>query len=122
ALAPVTGTVPLNFKAIPVLAVGNEHLDVEEVKSGEIGYALSLGAHVFVQMDYYRNRYATFTSGLLPQVGTSLGRLNPSFGPYRAPAELSAAAAAAVQVAVHAALPAALAPALSNLPAGRPVV
>ena len=56
----------------------------------------------------------------MPQIGTSLGRLNPSFGPYRVPAAVSPAAAAVVYAAL-AALPPSLAGSLSNLPDGSPV-
>lgn len=120
-LASVLGGTRLGFQQIPVLAVGNEHLRVEEVRSFEAGYSAVAGQRTFLQAVYYRNHHSAFTSGLLPQVGTSLGRLNSTFGAYRPPDTLSAAAAAAVQAALAAALPPALSPSLSNLPDGRPV-
>ncbi|MDQ3211043.1 MAG: TonB-dependent receptor, partial [Acidobacteriota bacterium] len=121
ALRPVLGGARLAFDRIGVLAVGNEHLDVEEVRSVELGYSVALGRRTFVQAAYYRNHHDTFTSGLLPQVGTSFGRLNPSFGPYRPPAGVSAAAATAIESAIAAVLPARLAASLSNFADGRPV-
>jgi iron complex outermembrane receptor protein len=121
ALAPVLGGTRLGFQQIPFLAVGNEHLGVEEVRSFETGYSAVLAQRTFLQAVYYRNHHSKFTSGLLPQVGTSLGRLNPTFGPYRPPETLSASAAAAVQAAVAAALPPNLSASLSNLRDGRPV-
>ena len=36
-------------------------------------------------VDAYRSRMRNFISGFLPQVGTSLGRINPRYGPYRPP-------------------------------------
>jgi outer membrane receptor for ferrienterochelin and colicins len=120
ALAPALGGTALGFGRIPVLAVGNEHLDVEEVRGLELGYSGVAGGHTLVQAAYYWNDHASFTSGLLPQVGTSLGRLNPSFGPYRVPAGLSAAGAAVVQGALAASLPPELLATMTNLPDGRP--
>ena len=121
ALAPVLSGTGLGFGSIPLLAVGNDHLDVEEITSVEAGYNVLIGRRTFLQATYYRNHVNTFTSGLLPQVGTSLGRLNPSFGAYRPPATLSAGAAAAVNGALAAALPPSLLGSLSNLADGSPV-
>lgn len=120
-LAGLLGGTRLGFQQIPLLAVGNEHLGVEEVRSVEAGYSAVVGQRTFLQAVYYRNHHSTFTSGLLPQVGTSLGRLNPTFGAYRPPDTVSASAAAAVQTAVAAALPPNLSASLSNLQDGRPV-
>lgn len=120
ALAPVLGGARLGFSSIPLLAVGNEDLDVEETTSVEAGYNWLLGGRTFLQATYYRNHVTTFTSGLQPQVGTSLGRLNPSFGPYRPPASLGPAAAGAVTGALAAVLPPSLLASLSNLADGSP--
>ena len=121
ALAPLVGGTSLRFTNIPLLAVGNEALDVEETTGMEAGYNVLLGGRTFLQATYYRNHVNTFTSGLLPQIGTSLGRLNPSFGPYQAPSTLSPAAAAAVYGALASALPPSLLASMSNLPDGSPV-
>ncbi len=75
----------------------------------------------FVQATYYRNHVNTFTSGLLPQVGTSLGRLNPAFGPYQPPASLSPTAAAIVTTALAQTLPPPLFASMSNRADGSPV-
>ena len=61
----------------------------------------------------YYNRLRNFTTTLLPQVGTSFGRLNEHYGPYRPPSALSPASAAVVVAALHAAIPT-LAPIMSN--------
>jgi outer membrane receptor protein involved in Fe transport len=120
ALAPRLGGITLGFGRIPVLAVGNEHLEVEEVRGLEFGYSGVAGRHTLVQAVYYVNDHASFTSGLLPQVGTSLGRLNPSFGPYTPPAAASPALAADIQAALGSALTPHLLAALTNLADGRP--
>ena len=120
ALSAVLGGTRLGFESIPVLAVGNDRLDVEEIRSVEGGYTVLVSRRTFLQATYYRNHVKSFTSGLLPQVGTSLGRLNPSFGAYRPPESLNAAAAAAVSGALAAALPPALLASLSNSADGSP--
>jgi len=119
ALAPVLNGVALGFENLPLLAVGNEHLEVEEIRTLEFGYT-GLIHQTLVQAAYYRNRNNPFTTGLLPQVGTSLGRLNPTFGPYHPPAGVSPEGAAAIDAALAAAVPT-LAPFLSQQADGRPV-
>lgn len=121
ALAPLLGGASLGFASVPLLAVGNEALEPEEISSIEAGYNTLLGGRSFFQATYYRSHRDRFTSGLLPQLGTSLGRLNQSFGPYVPPASLSPLAAAAVVGALNAALPPTLRPFMSNQDNGAPV-
>ena len=56
ALQPVLGGVPLGFSSVPVLALGNEQLDVEHVDSVEVGYSGVLDRNVLVSVSYYYNR------------------------------------------------------------------
>ena len=121
ALAPILGGTPLGFGAVPILAVGNEGLKIERVSGVEAGYTATVGRHLHLTVDYYRSRLRDFTSNLLPQLGTSLGLVNPAYGPYAPPATLSPAAAAAVQQTLALALPPQLFPLLSNGPAGTPL-
>lgn len=121
ALAPVLGGASLGFASVPMLVVGNDALDVEAITSMEAGYNVLLGGRTFLQATYYRNHVDTFTSGLLPQTGTSLGRLNASFGSYRVPSTLGPAAAAAVYGALASALPPSLLASMSNRADGSPV-
>lgn len=121
-LAPLLGGVPLGFADVPFVAVGNQNLRVEKVRSFEVGYNAVLGESAFLTVSLYRNELEDFVTGLLLQVGTSLGRLNPSFAAYRPPAQLPADAAAAVLAALDAALPPEIRPFLSNDAAGLPVV
>lgn len=118
ALAPVLGGTSLGFGSIPLLAVGNESLDVEQVRSLEFGYGGTIGRRTFVQAAYYHNWHDTFTSGLLPQVGTSLGRLNPDYAAYQPPSALSPLATAVVLGALQQALPPQLYASMSNAPDG----
>jgi outer membrane receptor protein involved in Fe transport len=120
AFAPLLGGVPLGFESIPVLAVGNPHLDVEQVTGIDIGYSGLIARRTLLAVTYFHNRVDTFTSGLLPQVGTSLGRLNPDFGPYRAPQGVSPAVTASLQATLNAILPSGFGPSLSNLEDGSP--
>ncbi len=129
ALAPLEGIFCAPFgvtcgfsPAVGVLAVGNRNLDLEEVKTSEIGYSGILGGKAFLTVDYYTSENTNFITDLLPMLGTSLGRINPAFGPYQPPAGLPAP----VQAALLATLRGALGPSffiLSNNPInGAPIL
>ncbi|HEV7668860.1 MAG TPA: TonB-dependent receptor [Thermoanaerobaculia bacterium] len=77
-----------------VLALGNKDLELEEVKTWELGYTGILGGKAVLTAEYYNSKNENFITDLLPQVGTPLGRLNANFGPYQAPAALPAPVAA----------------------------
>jgi outer membrane receptor for ferrienterochelin and colicins len=121
ALAPILGGVRLGFEAVPVLAVGNAGLEPERIDSVEIGYSGVVRRQVLVSADYYQSRLQHFISTFLPQVGTSLGRLNPQYGPYRPPSALNAAQQAIVLGALRQVLPPALVAVMSNEKNGDPV-
>ncbi|MDX1996424.1 MAG: TonB-dependent receptor [Thermoanaerobaculia bacterium] len=126
ALRPVLGGVSLGFSVIPVLALGNENLDLEEIKTFEIGYLGALGSNAFMTIDYYNSESENFISDLLPNLGAT-GRLNGQFGAYTPPAALSAQARAIVlqQLAALAASNPALRgvlPFLSNNKDGAPII
>ncbi len=89
--------VDCKFGQTPVLAVGNEDLDVETVHTFEVGYKGILSDRALVTLDYYRNRSSHLVTGLLPQLGTALGRINPRFGPWSAPAGLPEGVADAIR-------------------------
>ena len=120
ALRPALGGVSLGFANIPLLVVGNTHLKVEEISSIEAAYSATLADRVTVNVSYFHNGLKNFTSNVLPNVGTTFGRLNPDFGPYRPPAALSPAASATVLGTLQAVLPPSLFGALSNLANGSP--
>lgn len=87
--------------ATRVLALGNSNLEVEETKTVEVGYTGMLGQNTFVTLDYYNSQNENFITDLLPNVGTSLGRLNSNFGPYAPPANLPAPFRAALLAALQ---------------------
>jgi outer membrane receptor protein involved in Fe transport len=122
ALTPVIGNTSLQLQHVPILAHGNDHLRVEQIDSVEVGYQGIIGGRLLVSASVYRNQLKDFITYLLPQVGTSLGRLNSSFGPYSPPSSLSPAAAAIVTRTLETVLPANLFAALSNDATGRPIV
>ena len=122
ALAPVIGNTSLGLGRIPILAVGNNALRVERIDSTEVGYQGVIGGRLLVNVSLYRNQLNDFLSNILPQVGTSLDRLNSSFGPYRPPPSLSPAAAATVTQTLKGVLPPDLFAALSNDATGAPIV
>ena len=80
--------VDCRFGPTPVLALGNEDLVVESVRTWEVGYRGIFAGQMLLTLDYYRTRSSNLVTSLLPQVGTVLGRLNPRFGPWQAPAGL----------------------------------
>ncbi len=110
ALAPLTGGVPLGFDAVPVNAFGNANLDVEKVRSVEVGYVGSIGSRLRLSVDLYRNSMRDFISPLTPGI-------NPAFAPYQAPAAVPAEVRDVVAQGLNAALPG-----LTNLPDGRPQI
>ena len=105
ALAPFLGGVPLGFEQIPLLAVGNESLIVEQIRTFEIGYNGMFADDFFINISYYRSHLQDFTTSFLPNVGTSLGRVNPAYQAYVPPAALSDQAAAIVLGSLQLALP-----------------
>lgn len=83
ALGAVLAGVPngqlfTNSAAVPVLALGNDSLDVETVNSFEIGYKGQIGERVFVTVDGYYSELENFVTDLLPGV-------NPTYAPWTAP-------------------------------------
>lgn len=121
ALAPLLGGVPLGLGDVPVILAGNQDLVAEEIDGFEAGYHGSAGRFAVVSAVYYRNRLRNFVSQVLPQLGTSFGRVNPNYGPYRPPETLSPAASAAVLAALESALGTSF-PLLSNDTSGKPVM
>lgn len=86
--------VTCGFGSVPVLALGNAALEVEEVESYEIGYSGILAGKSYLTIDYYQSKNTNFITDLLSNLGTSLGRVNPAFGPYQPPSAIPAPVAA----------------------------
>lgn len=103
ALAPLLGGVSLGLESVPLLAVGNAELEVEQAETVELGYTGVVGSSTFLSANVYRSELSDFTTNLIPMLGTSLGPLAP-FERWR-PAGLSAEAEAALAQALAAALP-----------------
>jgi outer membrane receptor protein involved in Fe transport len=121
ALAPALGGVSLRLDNVPILALGNDRLKVEQIDSFETGYSGVFAGRVLVGADYYFNRVTDLITALLPQVGTSLGRINPAFAAYQPPSGLSAAQAGLVVGTLKASLPASLFATMSNDLDGSPI-
>ena len=68
---------------VTVRALGNENLEVEEITAWEVGYSGIVGHELFVTLDYYNAELENFVTDLIPN---PFGSVNPSFGPYQAPA------------------------------------
>jgi outer membrane receptor for ferrienterochelin and colicins len=56
----------LGFTTLPILARGNSALDVEKVKSHEVGYAGIFGGKLFMTLDVYKSSLSNFVTDLLP--------------------------------------------------------
>lgn len=102
------GGVPLGLSSVPVLAIGNEHLQVEHVRTLETGYKHVFRNRTLVTLDYYRNWMKDFISDLVPGV-------DPDYGPYQAPAALSASTRTLVSQTLNQ-----LVPGITNGPGGAP--
>ncbi|HWM93572.1 MAG TPA: TonB-dependent receptor [Thermoanaerobaculia bacterium] len=83
ALAPFLGGQTLGLRSIPILALGNDNLEVEEITSYEIGYSAIIASRLFLTLDYYQSEVENFVTDLLPGI-------NPQFGGYQPPAFLPA--------------------------------
>jgi len=104
-----------------VLALGNADLEVEEIRTFELGYAAALGTQGLLQVDLYRSKNESFITDLLNQLTTPLGRVNPNFGPYEPPADLSPERRALLLAGLQSAL-GPLFPFLSNNVDGTPIL
>jgi iron complex outermembrane receptor protein len=71
----------LGFRSIPILALGNENLRVEEITSYEIGYSGLIARKLIFNINYYRSQLKNFVTDMLPFV-------NPDYGPYTPPSNL----------------------------------
>jgi len=114
ALAAVpNGTLFTTSAAVPVLALGNDSLDVEKETSFEVGYKGQIGRRLFITVDGYLSRLTDFVSDLLP-------RVNPQYGGWTAPPQVPAPYRTPLEQAVQAQLLAAgqslAAAALTRLP------
>ncbi|MEM7048648.1 MAG: TonB-dependent receptor [Acidobacteriota bacterium] len=81
----------------PVIAVGNEDLELEETQTFEVGYSGIVGGKAYVTLDYYNSQNENFITDLIPQLGTPLGRVNSNFGPWQAPAGIPDALATVIR-------------------------
>ena len=78
---------------VPILAVGNNDLELEKTSAWEVGYTGLLGKKVFITVDYYNSDNKNFITDLVPQVGAIPGvlegcldsSLNPETDPMNCP-------------------------------------
>jgi outer membrane receptor for ferrienterochelin and colicins len=77
----VPALTALGFGPLPILARGNSNLEVEKVRSHELGYAGIFGGKLYVTLDFYKSHMEDFVTDLLPGVNTS-------FTPYTVPTNI----------------------------------
>ncbi|HKH43133.1 MAG TPA: TonB-dependent receptor [Thermoanaerobaculia bacterium] len=91
ALAPFLGGRTLGLKSIPILALGNDNLEVEEITNYEIGYTGILSSKAYLTVDYYQGDVENFVTDLLPGVNSQFaGYTPPSFLPAPVQAQILA--------------------------------
>jgi outer membrane receptor for ferrienterochelin and colicins len=100
------GQLFTNSAAVPIWARGNADLDVEKTIGLEIGWKGSLSNRTYVTVDAYMNNIKDFVTDLLPGI-------NPTFGPWTAPAAVPEAYRGALEDAVRSQLAASPATALA---------
>jgi outer membrane receptor for ferrienterochelin and colicins len=86
------------FNNMRVLARGNNDLEVEKVKSHELGYSGIFAGKLFVTVDLYKSNLKNFVTDLLPGVNQA------AFPTYVVPGTLGPAAQAGVTAFLNAAL------------------
>lgn len=114
AFRPFLGNIQLGFGSVPILAFGNADLDVEKIRTSELGYSGIYGQKLFLTVDYYRSRIENFVTDLLPGV-------NPVFAPYAPPAGVPAPVRAQLLATLRNALGARFV-GFTNLPNGQPAL
>ena len=85
ALAALAALDP-RLASVPVLARGNSELEVEEIKTWEVGYSGILGGKAFVTVDYYNSQLTGFVTDLLRGVNPAFSRPGNPYVPPRQPA------------------------------------
>lgn len=105
---------------VALRSVGNSTLEVEEIRSFELGYTGVLGGRTFLTADYFNNRIENFISDFIPFVQPFRGRLHDNYPAYAPPSALPPPVAAALVQALQI-LPPELAATLSTGPDGIPV-
>ena len=110
ALSPLLGGTSLGLASVPLIALGNQNLSVENIRTGEFGYKAILNGRGFFSVDYYHNWMRNFISDVFPGG-------NPLIPPYQAPTTLPLNVQAIVTTALNHAVAG-----LSNLPNGAPYV
>jgi outer membrane receptor protein involved in Fe transport len=98
-LGPALAGVPVGelfttSSAVPVLLLGNRHIEPEAVTAFELGYKGQLGSRAFVTADLFYERGTGFTTAALPGV-------NPEYGPWTAPPAVPTGADALLEQAVR---------------------
>lgn len=115
--------LPLNWQEVPVMALGNDQLKVEENETWEVGYKGVISSKLFVTLDYYKSSLTNFVTDLLPGV-------NPAVPAYTFPQGIPAPVQQALLQAIAGNLPPGLAAGLSVgtqelqpfIPLGHPVI
>ncbi|MCP3956541.1 MAG: TonB-dependent receptor [bacterium] len=97
--------VQCGLAAVPVKALGNPDLTVEQVETIEVGYTGVLGRKAYLTVDYYDSTLENFLTDLISPFNPTLGFINPAFGPYAAPAGIPEPFRSILEAGVRGAVP-----------------
>jgi iron complex outermembrane receptor protein len=116
------GGVSCGFdEPVQIRGVGNEGLEVEEIRSFELGYNAVIGKRTFLTFDAFYNRVDNFISDFIPYFNPGLGgRIHDNYPAYQPPADLPPPLAAALLDALSTNLPPQLFASLSTGAEGEP--
>lgn len=116
------GGVACGFgEPVAIRAVGNETVEVEEIRSFELGYNAVLGKSLWLTADLFSNRIENFISDFIAYFNPALGgRIHGNYAPYRPPPELADPLASQLLASLEASLPPEIFAVLSNGAFGEP--
>jgi iron complex outermembrane receptor protein len=117
------GGVACGFdQPVQIRSLGNEDLEVEEIRSFELGYNAIIGKRTFLTLDYFNNRVENFISDFIPFFNPGLGgRIHDNYPAYQPPAALPPPLAALLLGTLQANLPPELFTILSTGAGGEPI-
>ncbi|MCP4201232.1 MAG: TonB-dependent receptor [bacterium] len=117
------GGVACGFdQPVQIRSLGNEDLEVEEIRSFELGYNAVIGKRTFLTLDYFNNQVENFISDFISFFNPGLGgRIHDNYPAYQPPAALPPPLAAALLGTLQANLPPELFAILSTGADGEPL-
>jgi len=108
--------------AVEFLGLGNPYLDVERVRTWELGWRAGLRGDLYLDVELYRSRLSDFLTEPISIWNPSLGSFHLDYPRYVPPAALSPESAAMLLGALESALPPEVFAALTTDRSGHPLL